>query len=159
MEINYNKALCIHLALVIFLCGCKPIYEDVSNEPEYAPLFNTCYSLNTEMLIQGVNFSRYGRDINIYNVRPMWARVSGPEIISTDIVIEGTTLEIKSIIRTTNPLFRNQSVEVIVEVTPFAKLAEAPIAIDLKYIKLNNLVTASPCSPAVAPTSADKPGR
>jgi len=132
------KGISTFFAVCLFtlLCGCVLKYEDVSKEPEYAPLLNTCYSLRTNMLVYGVNLPPgYGKDINIYMIYPMSAGMVGPEIITEDILKPEAILEVMSIRRSINHLPGYQSIEAVVEVNPYEKMANVPAVINLEYIQ------------------------
>jgi hypothetical protein len=135
MSINY-KVLFSSFILGMFLSGCVLRYENVSNDSKYKPLLKTCYSLKTEMLINGVNLPPgYGKDINIYSVNPIWPKVVGREIITEDLLDLETTLEIQNIRRSINHLPGYQSIQAIVQVAPFTKSVDVPIVIDMEYIR------------------------
>ncbi len=137
------KNIIITILLSMLLCGCLLKFEDVSNEPEYSPLLNTRYALNTETYIYGVNLSPgYGDDINIYKIYPTeYGRITGPEILSEEILKSGTILEIQSIKRSINHLPRCQSIDAVVSVTPYQKTENVPVAIALKYLQSTNYVS------------------
>jgi len=139
------KGISTFLAVCLFtlLCGCMLKYEDVSKEPEYTPLLNTCYSLRTDMLIYGVNLDPgYGKDIDIYEIVPMSMRTRGPEIIMEDTLNTGTILEVQSVKRSINSvLFEGKNIQAVVRVNPYAKSVNVPVVIDLKYIQSTNYVS------------------
>lgn len=131
------------VVLITMLSQCKLIYKDVSNQPDYAPLLHSRYTAKNEMYIFGVNLPPgYGDDINIYSVRPTErGRISGPEILSEDLLQSGTILEILSIKKSVNHLLpMNRSIKAVVSVTSFKKKAQVPIVIDLKYLQSTNYV-------------------
>ena len=142
-KMNYKKAFGVVFLFSILLCGCMLKFEDVSREPEYTPLLNTSYSLSTNMLIYGVNLGPgYGDDINVYIIKPMSLRTTGPEIITEDILNSGTILEVKSVQRSINSvLLEGKKVEAVVTVKPYAKAVDVPIVIDLEYIQSTNYVS------------------
>jgi hypothetical protein len=129
--------------LFSLLCGCVLEYEDVSEEPEYSSLLNTCYSLNTEMRIYGVNLPPgYGKDINVYIINPMHLMWSGPELITKDTLKSGTILEVQSIRKSINSvLFEGKKVQAVVTVKPYTKAVNVPVVIDLEYIQSTNYVS------------------
>ena len=129
--------------LFALLCGCMLKYKDVSEESEYAPLLNTCYSLRTDMLIYGVNLGPgYGKDINIYDIKPMSLRTKGPEMITEDVLKPGTILEIQSIRKSTISVpFEGKKVEAVVTVKPYTKAVNVPVVIGLEYIQSTNYVS------------------
>ncbi len=136
------KSLSVFLVSCIFvlLCGgCALKYENVSKYPEYEPLVNTYYSLSTNMLIYGVNSPPgYGKDINVYIVKPMNMRTSGPEILTEDILKPGAVIEVQGVRRSTNHLPGNPSIDAVVTVQSYEKSADVPIVIDLKYLQSTN---------------------
>ena len=129
--------------LSALLCGCMLKFEDVSSEPEYAPLLNTRYSLSTNMLIQGVNMDiGYGKDIDVYIINPISMWVAGPEIITNDILKPGTVLEVKRVERSTSSIpFEGRRIIATVAVDPFKKTVRIPIEIDLEYLQSTNYVS------------------
>jgi hypothetical protein len=129
--------------LSALLCGCMLKYEDVSKEAEYAPLLNTCYSLRTNMLFYGMNLGPgYGKDINVYVIKPMSLRTTGPEIISEDTLKAGAVLEVQSIRRSiTSVPFEGRKTQAVVEVIPCTKTTNVPVVIGLKYILSTNYVS------------------
>lgn len=126
--------------LVLVLSGCVLKYEDVSNEPEYAPLLNTRYSLKTAMFIDGINLPPgYGKDINLYMVYPVASgKISGPEIITEDTLSPKVTVKVLGVRKSVNHLPGYQEVDAIVEIKPYEKAADVPVVIDLKYIQSTN---------------------
>lgn len=122
------------------LCGCMLKFEDVSEESEYVPLLSTRYSLMEDMRIQGVNLGPgYGKDIHVYMIDPVWLKITGPEIITEDILNSGTILEVRSVQRSINSvLLEGKKVQAVVEVNPCAKAADVPVVIDLKYLQSTN---------------------
>lgn len=121
----------------IIISGCKLEYEDVSNHPEYAPLLSKRYRLKTEMLIYGINLPPgYGKDINVYSIKPKGMGSSGPEIITKGLLELGTILEVKSIKKSINSvLLEGKKVRAVVTLNSYKKLVDVPIAIDLKYLQ------------------------
>ena len=120
------------------LSSCALKYTDVSNEPEYAPLLNSRYSLLTEMSIFGVNLPPgYGKDINVYDIHP--TRLSGPEIRSEEVLKPGTVLEVQGIRKSINHFPGDQSVEALVRVFAFEPATNVPITISLKNLQSSNL--------------------
>lgn len=127
------------LLLVLVLTGCVLKFEDVSQEPEYAPYINRYYSLSTNMLIYGVNLPPgYGEEINVYIITPDIPGMTGPEIITKERLSSGAALRIQSVRRSTNHLPGSQDVDAIVEVQSYKKFTDIPIVIDLKYIQSTN---------------------
>jgi hypothetical protein len=128
------------MSLATLFSGCVLKYEDVSKEPEYSPLLNTYYSLGTNMLIQGVNMDiGYGKDIDVYIVKPISMRTAGPEIITNDILKPGTVLEVKRVERSTSSIpFEGRRIIATVEVDPFKKVVKVPVEIDLEYLQSTN---------------------
>jgi hypothetical protein len=131
------------ILLSTLLCGCILKYEDVSNEPEYSPLLKSRYALNTEMYIFGINLPPgYGDDINVYLAYPSnLGRISGPEVLSEEILKVGTILEIQSIKRSINHLPGCQEIDAIVTVNPYEKAVDVPVKIDLEYLQSTNYVS------------------
>lgn len=129
--------------LFILFCGCVLKYEDVSEEPEYAPLLNTCYSLSTEMRIYGVNLPPgYGKDINIYIINPMHLMWSGPELIMEDTLKSGTILQVQSVRKSINSvLFEGKKSQAVVTIKPYTKAVNVPIVIDLEHIQSTNYMS------------------
>lgn len=120
------------------LSSCALKYTDVSNEPEYASLLNSRYSLLTEMSIFGVNLPPgYGKDINVYDIYP--TRLSGPEILSEEVLKPGTVLEVQGIRKSINHFPGDQSVEAIVKIFAFEPATNVPITISLKNLQSSNL--------------------
>ncbi len=122
------KILLIIAGVFILLFGTLTSYrvkfDDVSNESEYSHLINTCYALNTEAYIYGVNLPPgYGKDINVYDILPVsYGRIVGREILSEEILKPGVVLEIQSINRSTIPIpFEGRRIEAVVTVTPYIK--------------------------------------
>jgi hypothetical protein len=67
-------------------------------------------------------------------------RVSGPEIITEDILRPGTILEVQSIRRSVNSvLFVGKETDAVVKVTSYAKSANVPIVIELNYLQSSNI--------------------
>lgn len=134
---SYKTLFGVVFIFSLLLCGCVIKYEDVSNEPEYAPLLDTRYSLSTDMLIYGVNLPPgYGKDINVYMIEPMSMKTSGPEIITEDILKAETVLEVKRIERSIASIpLEGKRIIATVKVEPFKKSVEVPIEIDLQYIQ------------------------
>ena len=127
------------LLLVLLLTGCVLEFEDVSQELEYAPYIGRSYSLNTKMLIYGVNLPPgYGKDINEYVITPNIPGMTGPEIITKEYLKSGEMLKIQSIRRSTNHLPGNQEVEAVVEIQSYKKSTDVPVVIDLSYIQSTN---------------------
>ena len=128
--------------LSTLVCGCVLKYEDISNEPEYSPLLNNRYALKTEMYIFGINLPPgYGDDINLYVTYPVGlGKISGPEVLSEEILKVGTILEIQSIKRSINHLPGYQEIDAVVTVNPYEKAVNVPVTIDLKYLQSTNYV-------------------
>jgi len=126
--------------LALFCSGCVLKYQDVSNEPEYAPLLSTRYLLKTDMFIYGINLPPgYGKDINIYRVYPVASgKVVGPEIITEDILSTNSIIEVLGVRGSVNHLPGYPSVDAVVEVKPYEKTADVPMVIDLKYLQSTN---------------------
>lgn len=130
------KKLFLLLFFCILFCGCKLKYKDISKYPEYASLLNSSYSLTTNMLIYGVNLpSGYGKEINIYIIKPMSIRITGREIITEEILESGTVINIQGVRKSINHFPGFQSIEVLVGASPYEKSAVAPIVMDLKYLE------------------------
>jgi len=137
------KGLLTFLSVCLFalLCGCALRFKDVSNEPEYAPLLNTRYSSKTDMFIYGVNLPPgYGSEIDIYKIRPISSKIRGREIITEGFLTPGTIIEVQSIKKSINHLLGWPSVDAVVTVNPYKKMADVPIAIDLRYLQSTNYV-------------------
>ena len=127
------------LLLVLLLTGCVLEFEDVSQELEYAPYIGRSYSLNTKMLIYGVNLPPgYGEDVNVYIITPDVPGMTGPEIITKEHLKSGENLTIQSIRRSTNHLPRSQDIDAIVEIQSYKKSTDVPVVIDLSYIQSTN---------------------
>ncbi len=121
-----------------FLSNCALKYEDVSNKPEYAPLLNSRYSLQTEMYLYGVNLPPgYGKDINVYDVYP--TRLSGPEIISEKVLEPGTVLEVQGVQRSIYHIPGDPSVEALVKIIAFEPATNVPITISLEDLQSTNI--------------------
>lgn len=120
--------------------GCVIKYEDVSKEPEYAPLINTRYSLSTSMLIQGINLPPgYGPEIDVYSITPISMRTEGPEIITTDVLKSEAVLKVKCVERSTISIpFEGIRIIATVEVEPFEKEVKIPVEVDLAYLQSTN---------------------
>ena len=128
--------------LSALLCGCALRFKDVSNEPEYAPLLNTRYSLKTDMLIYGVNLPPgYGSEIDIYKIRHISSKIRGREIVTEGFLTSGTVVEVQSVRESINHLPGWPSVDAVVTVNPYKKMADVPIAIDLKYLQSTNYMS------------------
>jgi len=135
------KPLSAFFAICIFalLCGCALRFKDVSNEPEYAPMLNTRYSPKTAMFIYGVNLPPgYGSEIDIYKIRPISSEIRGREIITEGFLTPETIIEVQSIKKSINHLPGWPSVDAVVTVNPYKKMADVPIAIDLRYLLSTN---------------------
>ena len=124
------------LLLILVLTGCVLKFEDVSQEPEYAPYIGSRYSLNTDMRISGV--ATPGKDIDAYTIKPMSIRTSGPEIITEDVLKTGAVLEVQSIKRSINHIPGYQSIYATVEVLSYEKEADVPVVIAFKYLQSTN---------------------
>jgi hypothetical protein len=137
-----NILIASSILLSSLLCGCVLKYENVSGEPEYSVLLNNRYALNTEMYILGINLPPgYGDDINLYVTYPVGlGKISGPEVLSEEILEAGTILEIQSIKSSINHLPKCQEIDAVVTVTPYKKAVDVPITIDLKYLQSTNYV-------------------
>ncbi len=125
------------------LTECKVKFEDASNESEYYPLLNTRYTLSTEAYVYGVNLPPgYGDDINVYHIYPTsFGRITGPEILSEEILKPGVILEIQSINRSTISIpFEGRRIEAVVSVSAHEKEVDVPVTIDLKYLQSTNYV-------------------
>ena len=121
-----------------FLSNCALKYEDASNKPEYAPLLNSRYSLQTEMNLYGVNLPPgYGKDIHVYDIYPM--RHSGPEIISEKVLEPGTVLEVQGVRRSMNHIPGDPSVEALVKIIGFEPATNVPITISLEDLQSTTL--------------------
>lgn len=92
------------------------------------------------MLISGVNLGPgYGKNIDVYYIRPISMRVVGPEIIADDTLKPGTVLEIKHIERSTVYIpLEGRRIIATVKVESFNKAVEVPINIDMEYIQSTN---------------------
>lgn len=125
--------------LVLVLTGCVLKYEDVSKEPEYVPFIDSSYSLSTNMLIYGVNLPPgYGKDINVYIITPDIPGMTGPEILTKELLSSGMSLKIQGVRRSANHLPGSQSVDAIVEIQSYKKAVDVPVVIDLGYIRSTN---------------------
>ena len=134
-----KKPFYFSLLFTLILTGCVLKFEDVSQEPEYAPYIGSSYSLTTTMLIYGVNLPPgYGKDINEYVITPNLPGMTGPEIITKEYLKSGETLKIQRIRRSTNHLPRNQEIEAIIKLQSYKKSVDVPVVIDLKYIQSTN---------------------
>jgi hypothetical protein len=124
----------IIICISILLASCKAEFKDVSEQAEYKNFIGVKYSLIQEMYISGVNLPPgYSNIIHIYKVgrtKPSW---SGPELISRDILPVGTTLQVNSVRECTNCPF-DHIVQVIINVTPYKKAVNVPVAMDIEYI-------------------------
>ncbi|MFC1453808.1 hypothetical protein ACFLQL_01360 [Verrucomicrobiota bacterium] len=139
MQINCKTGLGVAFLFSMLLCGCKLKFEDVSKDPEYAPLLNTCYSLSTNMRIYGVNSPPfYGSEINIYIIYPMSIRIKGREIITEDVLTPGAVIEVQSVKQSINHIPGYKSIDAVVKVSPFTKAVDVPVVIDLKYLRSTN---------------------
>jgi len=120
------------------LSSCALKYTDVSNEPEYASLLNNRYSMLTEMSIFGVNLPPgYGKDVNVYDIYP--TKLSGPEILSEEVLNPGTVLEVQGIRKSINHFPGDPSVEALVKIAAFEPATNVPITISLEYLLSSNL--------------------
>jgi hypothetical protein len=129
----------IVLCSLLVLCGCLTLkYEDVSKEAGYAPLVNTCYSLKTNMIINRIILPQwYGPNIDFYGIYPMWLRATGREIITEDILKQGTILKVQRVNRSTNHIPGFPFTEAVVDVKPFVKAVDVPATINLGYLSTN----------------------
>ncbi len=134
------RSIFFFVCLFSLLCGCMLKFEDVSEDVEYAPLLNTRYSLSTNMLIYGVSRPPgYGKDIDIYIIKPMNMRTIGSEILAEDTLKPETVLKARKVERSTIHIpFEGKRIITTVTVTPFEKAVEVPVVIDLKYIQSTN---------------------
>jgi hypothetical protein len=139
-----RAGLGVAILFSIALCGCVVRYEDVSNKPEYASLLNARYSLSTNMLLSGINLGPgYGKDIDVYYIKPISMKVVGPEIITEDVLEPGTTLSIMSIERSTVSIpFEGRRTTATVSVEQYRKAVEVPIEIDIEYLQSTNYMEA-----------------
>lgn len=128
------------LVLVLVLTGCVMKYEDVSAEPEFAPLINTRYWTLTDMYIDGISLPPgYGKDIELYNVYPVSSGKSvGPENITEFTLKPKTEMKVLSVRRSVNHIPGYREVDAIIDVSPFRKKAEVPIVISLKDLLSTN---------------------
>ena len=142
LKIKKNWTFII-VCFLTLLCGCMLKYEDVSEEPRFAHFLKTSYSLKTDMFIYGVNLDPgYGKDIDIYIIKPLSMRTVGPEIISENTLKSATTLEVQSIRRSINSLFMGEkNIQAVVKVTIFEKSVNVPVVVDLDYIQSDNLMS------------------
>ncbi len=126
--------------LSALLCGCVLKFEDVSAEPEYAPLLNSVYSLQTNMLIYGVDLPiDYKTGLDFYTIKPMSFGLRGREILSTATLENGTTLEVQRVERSINaPLLEDKKVQAVVSVAPYKTSVEMPVRIEMKYLQSTN---------------------
>ena len=121
-----------------FLSNCALKYMDVSDKPEYASLLNSRYSLQAEMYLYGVNLPPgYGKDINVYDISP--TGLSGPEILSEEVLKPGTVLEVQSIRKSIHHFPGDPSVEAVVKIFAFEPATNVPITISLKDLQSSNL--------------------
>lgn len=121
-----------------FLSNCALKYKDVSDKPEYASLLNSRYSLQAEMYLYGVNLPPgYGKDINVYDIYPI--RLSGPEILSEEVLKPGTVLEIQGIRKSIHHFPGDPSVEAVVKIFAFEPATNVPIAISLEDLQSSSL--------------------
>ena len=121
-----------------FLSNCALKYTDAIGEPEYASLLNSRYSLLAEMFISGVNLPPgYGKDIGVYDISP--TGLSGPEILSEEVLKPGTILEIQGIRKSLNHFPGDPSVEALVKIAAFEPATNVPITISLKDLQSSNL--------------------
>lgn len=126
--------------LVLVLTGCVMKYRDVSTEPEYATLINTCYWTLTDMYIDGVNLPPgYGKDIGLYTVYPVASgKAVGPQNITENTLRPKTKIKVLGVRRSVNHIPGYGEVEAIVDVSPFRKQAEVPIVISLRHLRSTN---------------------
>ena len=121
-----------------FLSNCALKYTDAIGEPEYASLLNSRYSLLAEMFISGVNLPPgYGKDIGVYDISP--TGLSGPEILSEEVLKPGTILEIQGIRKSLNHFPGDPSVEALVKIAEFKPATNVPITIALEVLQSSNL--------------------
>jgi hypothetical protein len=131
-----KRLICLLSILSLGLTGCTLRYEDVSQEPEYAPYIGSRYSLNSDMRISGV--ATPGKDIDAYTIKPMSIRTSGPEIITEDVLKSGNILTVQGIKRSINHIPGYQSIYATVDVQSYEKEAAVPVVIALKYLQSTN---------------------
>ena len=121
-----------------FLSNCALKYKDVSDNPKYAPLLHSRYSLLKEMTIFGVNLPPgYGKEIHIYKIYS--TSLSGPEILSEEALKPGTILEIQGIRKSIHHFPGDPSVEALVKIAAFEPATSVPITISLKDLQSSNL--------------------
>ncbi len=127
------------LVFILFLTGCLLRYEDVSDEPEYAPLIGSFHELKTNMLIQGVNMDRgYGDRIHHYTVKPFDRRSGGPQIRANITFHAGRKVKVSSVQKSTMPvLFSGKKIRVILR-SDIKLKPKAPLVVDLKYLLSTN---------------------
>ena len=137
-----KAALGVAIMFYIGLCGCTIRYDDVSKNPEFAPLLNARFTVSTNMLLSGLSLGPgYGKDIDVYVIRPISIRVVGPEILTENILEPGTILTIKSIEKSTVSIpFEGRRIMATVSVLPHKKGVEAPVEIELEYLQSTNYV-------------------
>ena len=130
---------CFLFVFVLLLTGCLLRYEDVSDEPEYAPLIGTCHVLKTNMLVQGVNMDAgYGDSIHHYSVKPFNMRTGGPEIITNITFRAGQKVKVSGVQRSTMPvLFSGKKTRAILRSDVRLK-PKAPLVVELKYLLSTN---------------------
>jgi hypothetical protein len=88
------------------------------------------------MLIYGVNLPPgYGKDIDIYVIQPINIRISGPEIVTENILESGNILEVQSIRKSINHILGYPTIDSVVTITPYEKEVDVPVVIDLKYLQ------------------------
>jgi len=121
-----------------FLSNCALKYKDVSDNPKYAPLLHSRYSLQKDMYLFGVNLPPgYGKDINVYDIWP--TRLSGPEILSEEVLKPGTILEIQGTRKSIHHFPGDPSVEALVKIVAFEPSTNVPITISLEDLQSSNL--------------------
>ena len=90
------------------------------------------------MFIFGVNLPPgYGTDIGVYDISP--TGLSGPEILSEEVLKPGTILEIQGIRKSLNHFPGDPSVEALVKIAAFEPATNVPITISLEDLLSSNL--------------------
>ena len=129
------KTQSVLLLSLFFLFGCRIVYKDISNEPQFSPLIGAKYIVKEKMFIYGINLPPgYGKEIEAYDVRPISVGgISGPEVITEGILERGEVLVIKSINRSKNLI--SPAIEAIVTLQSYDTQEGIPIFIHLHYLQ------------------------
>lgn len=147
MGISYmNKSVFYRSLFVFFIffltLGCKSQYEDISHYKEYANIIGKTYRILEPLKIYGITRDRnYRKVIDFYDVTE-FPGISGPEVVTEDILKNGTLIQIEKVKRCSNCWFY-KFVDLEIKVLSGDFKASAPILINRKEL-LKNMRILSP---------------